>query len=173
MAAWDNVEGFEFQHDLITPSLDRQAACLSLPGTLQLDHLQPLQPDLDWEFSIFPHTSYWGSPILLPTHGANSERKGNSMNLRNGWDQRVSMPRMFKLDHFQVVKPIWVWEFLAFSLSCWGSLSREKMVFVSFSQIKFPLKPTTRWRAKAGLPLGSKAGWHLAVGLRGNFICVR
>ena len=31
MAAWDNVEGFEFQHDLITPSLDRQAACLSLP----------------------------------------------------------------------------------------------------------------------------------------------
>ena len=30
MAAWDNVEGFEFQHDLITPSLDRQAACLSL-----------------------------------------------------------------------------------------------------------------------------------------------
>ena len=37
-----------------------------VPGTLQLDHLQPLQPDLDWEFSIFPHTSYWGSPILLP-----------------------------------------------------------------------------------------------------------
>ena len=30
MAAWDNVEGFEFLHDLITPSLDRQAACLSL-----------------------------------------------------------------------------------------------------------------------------------------------
>ena len=30
MAAWDNVEGFEFQHDLITPSLDRQATCLSL-----------------------------------------------------------------------------------------------------------------------------------------------
>ena len=30
MAAWDNVEGFEFQHDSITPSLDRQAACLSL-----------------------------------------------------------------------------------------------------------------------------------------------
>ena len=32
MAAWDNVEGFEFQHDLITPSIDRQAACLSLQG---------------------------------------------------------------------------------------------------------------------------------------------
>ena len=30
MAAWGNVEGSEFQHDLITPSLDRQAACLSL-----------------------------------------------------------------------------------------------------------------------------------------------
>ena len=30
MAAWDNVEGFEFQHDLITPSLDRQATCLSM-----------------------------------------------------------------------------------------------------------------------------------------------
>ena len=30
MAAWDNVEGFEFHHDLLTPSLDRQAACLSL-----------------------------------------------------------------------------------------------------------------------------------------------
>ena len=29
MAAMDNVEGLEFQHDLITPSLDRQAACLS------------------------------------------------------------------------------------------------------------------------------------------------
>ena len=39
---------------------------IPVPGTLQLDHLQPLQPDLDWEFSIFPHTSYWGSPILLP-----------------------------------------------------------------------------------------------------------
>ena len=33
MAAWDNVEGFEFQHDLITPSLDRQATCLSLSPT--------------------------------------------------------------------------------------------------------------------------------------------
>ena len=30
MAAWNNVEGFEFQHDLITPSLDGQASCLSL-----------------------------------------------------------------------------------------------------------------------------------------------
>ena len=30
MAAWDNVEGFEFQHDLITPSLDRQGTCLSM-----------------------------------------------------------------------------------------------------------------------------------------------
>ena len=30
MAAWDKVEGFEFQHDLIAPSLDLQAACLSL-----------------------------------------------------------------------------------------------------------------------------------------------
>ena len=30
MAAWDNVEGFEFQHDLIAPSVDRQATCLSL-----------------------------------------------------------------------------------------------------------------------------------------------
>ena len=35
MAAWDNVEGFEFQHDLITPSLDRQAACLSLNKILK------------------------------------------------------------------------------------------------------------------------------------------
>ena len=30
MASWVHVEGFEFQHDLITPSLDRQTACLSL-----------------------------------------------------------------------------------------------------------------------------------------------
>ena len=38
MAAWDNVEGFEFQHDLITPSLDRQATCLSLTIAARTRH---------------------------------------------------------------------------------------------------------------------------------------
>ena len=42
MAAWDNVEGFEFLHDLITLSLDRQAACLSLRRSLSQLRLRRL-----------------------------------------------------------------------------------------------------------------------------------
>ena len=46
MAAWDNVEGFEFQHDLITPSLDGQAACLSLVSFSAYLGKQPVDQEM-------------------------------------------------------------------------------------------------------------------------------
>ena len=70
MAAWDNVEGFEFQHDLITPSLDRQAACLSLEFFAPLEHRSSQgESDTRWHTSLPADSAIQpGQAIWCPVH---------------------------------------------------------------------------------------------------------
>ena len=51
-----------------------------------------------------------------------------------------------------------------------GGALESKRESIAFGHLTPLMQSDARWRAKAGRPLGRKAGWHLAVGLRGNFI---
>ena len=80
--------------------LDRGVSVL---GAFKLDHWQPVEPILFWNFSnyftfILGANSYYPRGLIM--------RKGNSHNSRNGQDWGDCVPGAFKLDHLHPVKPI-------------------------------------------------------------------
>ena len=90
-----------------------------VPGAFKLEHLQPVEPILFWNFSNF-FTFILGSQFLLPQN-ANNGSWENYQNSQYGWDWGVSVPRAFKLDHLQPFKPIWFWNFSCFFTFILGS----------------------------------------------------
>ena len=73
-----------------------------MPGAFKLDHLQPIQPFLSRNVSIFftfilGAISYYPRGLIMG--------KGNSSNFKIEWDKGFSLPLAFKLDHLQRFEP--------------------------------------------------------------------
>ena len=80
----------------------------TVPGAFKLDHLQPIERLLFPYFCNFS-TFILGSQFLYPRGPIMG--KGNSSNLKSGWDRELSVHGAFKLDHLQQFEPILIWIF--------------------------------------------------------------
>ena len=84
-----------------------------MPGGFKLDLLQPIKPILFKQFSTLL-SFILGVPIFIAPR---QEIRDFS---RNEWDQWVSVPGAFNLDHLRLIKPILFQQFVPFWALYWG-----------------------------------------------------
>ena len=83
-----------------------------VPGVFNMDHLQPIEPILYWKYSIFFSLSYWEANSYYPRNPIMG--KGSSPNSEIGRGKRALVPRPFKLDPLQPIKPLLLHNFSKF-----------------------------------------------------------